>query len=132
MLLVDTNILLDVVNRDENWVSWSAGQLRMQGRVHQLLLNPVVYAEVSPAYASPRALDAHLEGIGFAYREIPREALYIAGLAHRYYRREGGPRTSILADFLIGAHAAVLRCGILTRDARRYRRYFPRVPLVTP
>ena len=67
-----------------------------------------------------------------AYRELPKAALYVAGVAHRHYRRAGGLRQSILADFLIGAHAAVLGCGILTRDARRYRNYFPRVEVIAP
>lgn len=73
-----------------------------------------------------------MQAIGLTYRELPKPALYIAGVAHRHYRKAGGSRETILADFLIGAHAAVLGCGILTRDARRYRHHFPRVPLVTP
>jgi predicted nucleic acid-binding protein len=70
--------------------------------------------------------------LGLRYRELPKPALFVAGVAHRHYRQAGGTKHSVLADFFIGAHAAVLGCGILTRDARRYRNYFPRVPLITP
>lgn len=132
MLLVDTNVLVDVIDDDSAWFEWSARQLRMQRRVHELLVNPVIYAELSPNFASRQNLDAQIEGMELGFRDLPKSALYIAGMAHRHYRQAGGPRESILADFLIGAHAAVLGCGILTRDVRRYRRYFPRVPLVAP
>ena len=132
MLLVDTNVLIDVIDDDPHWFEWSAHQLRIQRRVHELLVNPVIYAELAPSFASQRNLDAQLGNLELGFREIPKVALYIAGLAHRHYRQGGGPRESILADFLIGAHAMVLGCGILTRDTRRYRRYFPRVELVTP
>lgn len=132
MLLVDTNVLVDVVDRDPAWFEWSAAQLRMQRRIHELLINPIVYAELSPNFASLQNLDMQIEGMGLGFRDLPKSALYIAGVAHRHYRQAGGPRESILADFLIGAHAAVLGCGILTRDVRRYRRYFPRVVLVAP
>jgi predicted nucleic acid-binding protein len=120
------------VERDPEWLVWSAEQLRNQQRVHELVINPVIYAELSPGFASQQNLDAQVAGIGLVFRELPKSALYIAGLAHRHYRTEGGPRLSILSDFFIGAHAAVLGCGILTRDSRRYRTHFPRVPLVTP
>lgn len=132
MLLVDTNVVLDVVEDDPEWKKWSVEQLRNQQRVHELVINPVVYAELSPAFTSQQKLDSQVEAIGLRFREIPKTALYVGGIAHREYRRAGGARESILADFLIGAHAMVLGCGILTRDARRYRNYFPRVTLVTP
>lgn len=132
MLLVDTNVLVDVVERDPQWAPWSARQLREQCQVHELVMNPIVYAELAPFFASEQRLDAQIAGIGLRFREMPRSALYIAGLAHRQYRKAGGARESILADFLIGAHAMVLGCGILTRDTQRYRRYFPLVELVSP
>jgi predicted nucleic acid-binding protein len=132
MLLVDTNVLLDVFERAPSWWEWSAQQLRFQSRVHELAVNPVVYAEVSPAFESPVELDERLNGMEVTFRDLSREALFLAGHAHRRYRQSGGAREQMLADFIIGAHAVVLGCGILTRDARRYRSYFPRVPLVTP
>jgi predicted nucleic acid-binding protein len=131
-LLVDTNVVFDVLGDDLQWKQWSGEQLRNQHRMHELVITSVVYAELSPAFASQQRLDSQLEIIGLRFRDLPKTALYIGGIAHRQYRRAGGARESILADFLIGAHAMVLGCGILTRDARRYRNYFPRVPLVSP
>lgn len=132
MLLVDTNVLLDVLEDDPNWAEWSLSQLRAQAQVHELVINPVIYAELSLAFDSVQALDVALAGMGFVFEELPRPALFLAGRAFVRYRREGGIKGNVLADFFIGAHAAVANCGILTRDARRYRNYFPRVPLVTP
>lgn len=132
MLLVDTNVLIDIVEGDGEWVEWSVRQLGNQQRVHELIVNPIVYAEFSPAFDTEAEIDECMAVLGLGYREFPKTALIVAGLAHRHYRRAGGPRATILADFLIGAHAAVLGCGILTRDAQRYRHYFPRVPLIAP
>lgn len=132
MLLVDTNVLIDVLEDDPAWVDWSLHQLRAQAQVHELFINPVIYAELSLAFESVHALDETINGIGLSYRELPRPALFLAGRAFVKYRREGGTRTNVLPDFFIGAHAAVLGCGILTRDSRRYRYHFPRVALTTP
>ena len=132
MLLVDTNILIDVFEDDPAWADWSVRQLRAQAQVHELVINPVIYAELSLAFESVHALDDAVEGMGLALHELPRPALFLAGRAFVKYRRDGGARSNVLADFFIGAHAAVAGCGILTRDARRYRNYFPTVPLLTP
>lgn len=132
MLLVDTNVIIDVVDDDPRWFAWSARQMEYQSRVHELVVNPIVYAELSSAFESQQALEDRLADMEIAFRDLTRPALYLGGMAHRHYRRQGGARHTILADFLIGAHAAVLGCGILTRDPRRYRSYFPRVPLVAP
>lgn len=132
MLLVDTNVLLDVFEDDPVWADWSVGQLRAQAQVHDLVINPVIYAELSLAFDSPAALDAATDGLGVVYEELPRAALFLAGRAFLTYRRAGGARTSVLPDFFVGAHAAVGGYGILTRDSRRYRSYFPRVPVVSP
>lgn len=132
MLLVDTNVLLDVLQDDPAWADWSVRQLRAQAQVHELFINPVIYAELSLAFESVQATDESIEGMGLSVQELPRPALFLAGRAFVKYRREGGAKGNVLADFFIGAHAAVMDCGILTRDARRYRSYFPRVALVTP
>lgn len=132
MLIVDTNVLLDVLENDPAWAEWSLRQLRAQSQVHELAINPVIYAELSLAFNSVQALDDALTGMGLGFEELPRPALFLAGRAFVKYRREGGTKGNVLADFFIGAHAAVAGCGILTRDARRYRNYYPRVPLVTP
>ena len=132
MVLVDTNVLVDVFEDDPLWADWSVRQVRAQAQVHQLLINPVIYAELSLTFASVKELDEAIEGIGLKIEEMPRASLFLAGRAFLKYRRAGGTRTNVLADFFIGAHASVLGCGILTRDEGRYRSYFPRVPLVTP
>lgn len=132
MLLVDTNVLVDLLEDDPRWADWSLRQLRAQAQVHQLFINPVIYAELSLIFDSVKELDEAIEGIGLRIEEMPRPALFLAGRAFLKYRRARGTRTNVLADFFIGAHASVLGCGILTRDGRRYRNYFPRVPLVTP
>ena len=100
--------------------------------MHELAINPVIYSELSLAFDAVEALDEAVEGMGLAFHELPRAALFLAGKAFVKYRRAGGRKANVLADFFIGAHAAVLGCGILTRDNRRYKSYFPRVELVTP
>lgn len=132
MLLVDTNVLLDVLEDDPAWADWSVRQLRAQAQVHELFINPVIYAELSLAFDAVQALDEAIEGMGISYQELPRPALFLAGRAFVKYRRQGGSKANVLPDFFIGAHAAVLSCGILTRDSRRYRSYFPRVALLAP
>jgi predicted nucleic acid-binding protein len=132
MLLVDTNVVIDVWQDQQHWFDWSAAQLRAQSLVHELAINPVIYAELSLNFDSIEALDREVDALELTLRDPPRAALYLAGQAYREYRRAGGTRTGVLSDFFIGAHAAVLGCAILTRDAARYRRYFPTVELVTP
>jgi len=132
LLLVDTNVLVDVLEDDPSWADWSVGQLRAQAQVHELCINPVIYAELSLAFASPGALDSALADLGLDYLEVPRAALFLAGRAFQRYRQGGGTRTNVLPDFFVGAHAAVLGCGLLTRDGRRYRTYFPRLTIITP
>jgi predicted nucleic acid-binding protein len=132
MLLVDTNVLLDVLENDPAWAEWSLRQLRAQAQTHGFAINPIIYAELSLAFDSVPTLDAAIAGMGLDFEELPRPALFLAGRAYLEYRRQGGTKSNVLADFFIGAHAAARNWGILTRDARRYRSYFPGVPLVTP
>lgn len=132
MLLVDTNVLVDVLEDDPEWAGWSIGQLRAQAQIHDLAINPVIYAELSLTFTAVEQLDRAVETLALEMLEPPRPALFLAGKAFARYRRAGGRKNSVLADFFVGAHAAVLGCGILTRDARRYRSYFPTVKLLTP
>jgi hypothetical protein len=132
VILVDTNVVIDVLQDDPAWADWSVRQLRAQSQVHELLINPVVYSELSLAFDSIDDLDRAVEGMGLLFQEAPRAALFLAGRAYLKYRRAGGHKANVLADFFIGAHAAVLQCPILTRDGPRYRNYFPRVALITP
>lgn len=132
MLLVDTNVLVDVLEDDPEWADWSISQLRAHSKVHPLAINPVIYAELSLTFSTVEALDKTLESLDLALMELPRPALFLAGKAFVHYRRQGGKKSNVLADFFIGAHAAVLKCPLLTRDAQRYQTYFPSVALVTP
>ncbi len=132
MLLVDTNVLIDVLEDDPEWADWSIAQLRAQSKVHPLTINPIIYAELSLAFSKVEALDKAIENLGLTLSELPRPALFLAGKAFAQYRRQGGKANNVLADFFIGAHAAVLGCPLLTRDARRYQTYYPSVELIKP
>ncbi|MEZ5605684.1 MAG: type II toxin-antitoxin system VapC family toxin [Burkholderiaceae bacterium] len=131
-MLVDTNVLLDVLEDDPDWVDWSLHQLRAQSQIHGLAINPIIYAELSLAFTHFEALDAALDGMGLAVLDVPRPALFLAGKAFAQYRRRGGTKSNVLSDFFIGAHAAVAGAPILTRDTARYRTYFPSVHLIAP
>ena len=131
MPLVDTNVLLDLFTNDPIWADWSTRQLRILSVREALIINAVVYAELSVGYDRVEALDAVLTTISVELVEIPRAALFLAGRAFQTYRARGGSRTGVLPDFFIGAHAAVAGVALLTRDARRYRSYFPTITLIT-
>jgi len=132
MLLVDTNVLVDVLEDDPEWADWSISQLRAQSKIHRLAINPIIYAELSLTFSTVEALDQIIEELGLALIEVPRPALFLAGKAFVRYRRQGGTKGNVLADFFIGAHAAVSRYPLLTRDTRRYTTYFSDVTLITP
>ena len=132
MLLVDTNVLVDVLEDDPEWADWSISQLRAQAKVHRLTINPIIYAELSLAFSTVEALDQTLDDLGLALIEVPRPALFLAGKAFVRYRRQGGTKSNVLTDFFIGAHAAVSRYPLLTRDTRRYTAYFSDVVLIAP
>jgi predicted nucleic acid-binding protein len=132
MTLVDSNVLLDIVTDGEAWADWSQGQLEQAASVGPLVINDVIYAEISTRYSAVEDVDAMLRDLDIDVVAIPRPALFLAGKAYLRYRSAGGQRTGVLADFFIGAHAAVERRPLLTRDARRYRTYFPTVELITP
>lgn len=132
MIIVDTNILSDVLEPDPFWVDWSAYQIELLAAVHELVINPVIYAELSVTYKSTEELHRKIAGLELDFHHFPRSALFRAGQAFGEYRRRGGPRKSILPDFFIGAHAAAMGCPILTRDSGRFRSYFPSVELITP
>jgi predicted nucleic acid-binding protein len=132
MILVDTNVLIDVLEDDPQWAEWSVAQLRAQSRIHELAINAIVYAELSLAFERLEELDDAVTRLGLKLLEIPRPALFLAGRAFLSYRKAGGSRSNVLPDFFIGAHGAVAGVAIVTRDARRYASYFPAVKLVLP
>jgi len=130
VILVDTNVLLDVVEDDPEWADWSQQQLDAARLRAPLAINPVIYAELSMAFERIEQLDRVVTTAGLIEAPIPREALFLAGKAFLSYRRRRGAKRSVLPDFLIGAHAAVSGLPLLTRDLRRYRTYFPTVELL--
>jgi hypothetical protein len=132
MLLVDTNVLVDVLENDPQWADWSIQQLRAQSKIHRLAINPLIYSELSLTFSTVEALDQTLDDLDLVMIEMPRPALFLAGKAFVRYRRQGGAKSNVLGDFFIGAHAAVSGHAILTRDTRRYASYFPSVVLVAP
>jgi predicted nucleic acid-binding protein len=131
-MLVDTNVLVDVLQNDPQWADWSIAQLQAQSKVHRLSINPIIYAELSLNFSTVEALDAVISRMELDLLDIPKPALFLAGKAFMQYRRGGGLKTNVLADFFIGAHAAVSGLPLLTRDTRRYQIYFPSINLVTP
>jgi predicted nucleic acid-binding protein len=132
MILVDTNVLIDVLEDDPVWADWSIQQLRAQSQIHELAINPIIYAELSQTFSNFEALDDVVTQLGLVMQEVPRPALFLAGKAFVRYRKVGGGKNNVLADFFIGAHAAVKKLPLLTRDAKRYRSYFPSVELIVP
>ena len=132
MIVVDSCVVIDVLEDDRRWAGWSQAQLETWSARGPLLINAVIYAELAAYASSKESLEAEIAAAGLAVREFPRDALFLAGRAHAAYRRRGGTRGGVLADFLVGAHAAVLQIPILTRDTARFRAYFPTVRLVSP
>ncbi len=132
MLLVDTNVLVDVLQNDPQWADWSIAQMRAQSSLHALVINPIIYAEMSLSFSTLEALDDVVDTLALELREIPRPALFLAAKAYAQYRRRGGSKLQVLPNFFIGAHAAVEGWPLLTRDASRFRTYFPTLDVVAP
>jgi predicted nucleic acid-binding protein len=130
--LVDSNVLLDVLTEDPTWFEWSTEALAAAAEAGPLVINPVIYAEVSIRFSTIEDLDDALRAQDYRRAALPWEAAFLAGKAFVRYRRLGGTRASTLPDFLIGAHAAVEGLELVTRDATRYRSYFPTVRLTAP
>lgn len=131
-ILVDSNVLLDIFTEDPRWFPWSSEQLRLCAEDHVLVINPVIYAEISIRFTRIEDLEDVLAASPIERRPLPWEAAFLAGKCFHQYRRRGGDRRSPLPDFFIGAHAAVAGMMLLTRDAARYRTCFPRLRLITP
>jgi len=132
MVLVDTNVLLDVLQNDPQWADWSQGQMESASLIDSLAINAVIYSELSMAFERIKELEAVLADASLGVEPIPREALFLAGKAFLNYRRRQGTKQGVPPDFYIGAHAAVGGLALLTRDVNRYRSYFPTVILIAP
>jgi len=131
-VLVDSNVLLDVMTEDENWLEWSSGALERCAEESVLCINPMIYAEVSIRFERIEELETALPADILQRLPIPYEAAFLAGKCFMDYRRRGGKRSAPLPDFFIGAHAAVEQMSLLTRDASRYRSYFRKLRLIAP
>lgn len=131
-VIVDSNVLLDVITSDPRWGPWSSTCLEQIADHSTLVINPLIYAELSVGFETIEGLERSLPRDLFRRESLPYEAAFLAGKAYLLYRRSGGTRRSPLPDFYIGAHAAVLGHRLLTRDPNRYRSYFPTVDLITP
>ncbi len=131
-VLVDSNVLLDVLEEDIHWYEWSSIQLQKAADSGSLIINPVIYAEVSVGFQRIEELEEALSLDFFQRAPLPWEAAFLAGKCFIRYRKLGGTKSSPLPDFFIGAHAAVAGLTLLTRDAARYRTYFPSLKLITP
>lgn len=129
---VDSNILLDVFQDDPVWGGWSNAQLVSALDDGPCAINAIVYAEASINFAKIDDFNAALRTLQASIEEIPLDAAFVAGKAFQAYRRDGGPRHTLLPDFVIGAHAAVRGYTLLTRDARRYKAYFPKLKMIAP
>ncbi|MGD9658795.1 MAG: type II toxin-antitoxin system VapC family toxin [Methylocystis sp.] len=132
MILVDTNILIDIASGDAIWAERSINALADAMLRGPLAINAIIYSEFSLGFSTEAACDAEITRFDLLFLDLPRTAGFRAGRAFRDYRRRGGARSSALPDFFIGAHASVLGAPILTRDLGRYRTYFPEVELVGP
>ena len=127
-ILIDSNVILDILTEDVQWLDWSASQVERLAEDYTL----VIYGEVSIRFDSIEGLDEALPPAFLRRDPLPWEAAFLAGKCFLRYRRAGGPRHAPLPDFYIGAHAAVRGMTLLTRDTRRYRRYFPKLRLIAP
>lgn len=131
-VLVDSNILLDIATNDPEWSDWSGRALAECAEYTALVINPIIYAEVSIGFSTIEALDTALPSAVYQREALPWEAGFLAGKCFLTYRRRGGPRHTPLPDFYIGAHAAIGGFALLTRDAARYQTYFPKVEILSP
>ena len=132
MILVDSNVLIDVIAQDPVWCDWSLARLRAAKAQDRLSINPLIYAEIAVAYESVAEMDSFLKPTGIIVSPVSNDAAFLASRAFMRYRRLKGIKTGVLPDFFIGAQAQAEDWTLLTRDASRYRRYFPQVRLICP
>jgi predicted nucleic acid-binding protein len=130
LVLVDTNVILDVTDADAMWMEWSSAH--MSKLAFRLVINPLIYAEMCHHVGALSEVEVMVRVLGLMYQELPKESLFLAAQAYKSYRQRGGTKTAPLADFFIGAHAQAASFTILTRDTLRYQTYFPTVPLICP
>jgi predicted nucleic acid-binding protein len=131
-VVVDSNVLLDIFTEDSRWLSWSSDALERVANESRIVINPIIYGEVSIRFERIEELDEALPRAIFEREDIPYEAAFLAGKAYLAYRRQAGTKSSLLPDFYVGAHAAIRGYSVLTRGVSRYRTYFPKLTLIAP
>jgi hypothetical protein len=131
-VLVDSNILLDIFNKDPQWYEWSKEKLAEQANRANIVINPIVFAEISTSFPSLQKAQQTLRNANIKYLQVTQEVCYLAGMAFKQYRKNGGKKVLPLPDFFIGAHAFVGKMHLLTRDKKSYKTYFPQVDLIAP
>ncbi|MCK4728952.1 MAG: type II toxin-antitoxin system VapC family toxin [Desulfobacterales bacterium] len=131
-ILVDSNVILDIVTEDPEWFQWSSQTLASCADAHILLINPIIYAEVSIGFERIEDVEEVLPLTHFRRAQVPWESAFLAGKCFLKYRERGGKRRSPLPDFFIGAHATIMGMALMTRDVSRYRTYFPKLNLISP
>ncbi len=132
MILLDTNVVVDILGGDPRWSAWSMDAMEDAAAKDDIAIDDIVYAELSAGYRSVEQLEAALDRLQLPLVRIPRGAFFLAGQAFRRYRASGGTKSNVLPDFFIGAHAAVESAALLTRDPKRIRTYFPTVRVIAP
>jgi predicted nucleic acid-binding protein len=132
MILVDSNVILDILTIDPKWYQWSANKLSYLSESHNLIINDIIYTEISIGFDKIEDLDDVISESFFKILPIPKSALFLAGKAFLNYKRKNGSKNLVLPDFFIGAHAAILKIPLLTRDISRYKTYFPTIELISP
>jgi predicted nucleic acid-binding protein len=131
-VIVDSNVILDIFTEDRRWLSWSSNALERIANESRIVINPVIYGEVSIRFERIEELDEALPSAIFEREDVPYEAASLAGKAYLAFRRQAGTKSSLLPDFYVGAHAAIRSYRVLTRDVARYRTYFPKLVLIAP
>ena len=132
VILIDSCVVTDLANPESTWFEWSAAQLERLDQYNTLLINPIIYTECSVGFEHIEEVEALFCHLGFVIREIPKEALFLAGKAFLQYKKRQGEKNNVLPDFFIGAHAAVSGFQLMTRDKGRFSTYFPSVELIMP
>ena len=132
VVLVDSCVITDLGDPESEWYEWSASTLETLDDNNALVINPIIYTECSIGYETVEEVEQLFDTLALEYKEMPREALFLAGRAFVHYRRRRGVKSNVLPDFFIGAHAAVENYKLVTRDKTRFSSYFPSVELILP
>ena len=130
--MIDSCVYIDVFTQDKVWFSWSLDALENAAVSTNVIINPVIFSEISGRFKQIEDIDSRLPPNIFLYHPIPKEAAFLAGKCFLKYRKQGGTRTVTLPDFFIGAHAAVANVPLITRDPKRFRHYFPELKIIAP